>query len=67
MQALVDNGVRAGFISEMNAKLVQVIDLGDEAANNDPARAAEWGPLALKTLQEWTYPVSRGRNATAQG
>lgn len=58
MKAMIDNGVRAGFISANNAKLVEVIDLGDETANNDPARAAEWGPLALKTLQEWKFPVS---------
>lgn len=57
MKALIANGVRTGFIAEKNASLVQIVDLGDEAANNDETRAAEWGPLALKTLQEWTFPV----------
>jgi len=62
MKDLIANGVRTGFISEKNASLVQIIDLGDAAANNDNARAAEWGPLALKTLKEWSWPVSTHKN-----
>lgn len=58
MKALIENGVKAGFISAANAKLVEIVDIGDEAANDDESRAAEWGPLAVKTIQEWTFPVS---------
>jgi phage gp45-like len=58
VKQLIANGVRAGFISAKNAQLVQIVDLGDEEANDSEERAAEWGPLAVKALKEWTFPVS---------
>ena len=58
IRTLLDGAVAAGFIKEENLALVQIIDLpGGKAANFEEAKADEWGPAAVKALQEWSPTV----------
>lgn len=68
VKTLLDGAVAAGFIKEENLALVQIIDLpGGKAANFEEAKADEWGPAAVKALQEWSAPVRHTSVSIASG
>ncbi|WWD16023.1 hypothetical protein CI109_100448 [Kwoniella shandongensis] len=55
--------VEAGFIASENLSLLRLVNLeeGDaEAANLDGSRASEWGPAAVKALDEWSFDDNVG-------
>ncbi|KAK4686873.1 cytokinin riboside 5'-monophosphate phosphoribohydrolase, partial [Tremellales sp. Uapishka_1] len=53
---LFQNAVEAGFIQPVNLSLMKVVDLpGGKSSNLDETRAGEWGAVAIKALEDWSF------------
>lgn len=66
LRALLEGGAESGFIKKENLSLLRIVDLpGGAEANADPARAQEWGDVAIQALKEWHIPVSQASGAAS--